>query len=541
MFAAALLLPGSTGHHRWLHGAALCTALLLSACSLPDSFVRSEPVQPKATATEGGQDSPQAAVLPSEVPTLAPSETAAPRHIPTAPPGGGGELSAEGPWLLFAELGLFASSADGSGRRELFQLDQDSIFPILFWSYETTPDGWIAAESAGLGRLGGLSSVMVTHLPETQAVYEVPLVNEELAEQLSDPELHGDFGANLPDVYFAVSGDLWLDTMAWSPDGRRLAFAAALDGDSADIYVLDAQTGELTRASDGPDQARLLGWSPDSRWVIHQEFTDVTTGDENFGYTVLGTWAAAADGSGARRLEGVDGPVMIAGWSSDSLFTVVHHDPYFSFGSLDLVQLDSGLVNTIHSGPVYEWTAHPEPGPLAFTAPDPTGEAEHLFLFSIAGGGPQVDDIDQWLEDSSGGVVYDWEWSPELEALLVQTSPDSLIALTTQRDPLLSIEGECGLPLASPDRRWLAFGSCPDGTDGLRLHNLTDGSIQSLSEQTAYALAWLPDSSRLYWQEYLGDDQFQPMWIDVPDGAPQLLAEEPSAHSVELRVIGAED
>lgn len=85
---------------------------------------------------------------------------------------------------------------------------------------------------------------------------------------------------------------------AWSPDGRRIAFAGVASGDpggfSADVYVMDAGGGHqrrLTRTRDAvaPD------WSPDGRTILFTRFhrDDTPTGS---------LWSMRADGSGLRRL-----------------------------------------------------------------------------------------------------------------------------------------------------------------------------------------------------------------------------------------------
>jgi WD40 repeat protein len=60
-------------------------------------------------------------------------------------------------------------------------------------------------------------------------------------------------------------------SMAWSPDGKFLAFGAMIDGDSADIYVYDIDTGKIRRLEKGPGNAQSFDWSPDGQWVIYED------------------------------------------------------------------------------------------------------------------------------------------------------------------------------------------------------------------------------------------------------------------------------
>ena len=58
---------------------------------------------------------------------------------------------------------------------------------------------------------------------------------------------------------------------AWSPDGRYLAFAGAIDGPTSDLYLYDSNQDEIIRVSSGPNQAYGPTWNSDSSGVLHQE------------------------------------------------------------------------------------------------------------------------------------------------------------------------------------------------------------------------------------------------------------------------------
>ncbi|HEY0787186.1 MAG TPA: S9 family peptidase, partial [Thermoanaerobaculia bacterium] len=62
----------------------------------------------------------------------------------------------------------------------------------------------------------------------------------------------------------ASEGDL-----AWSPDGRRLAFTAKREGDEQNqVYVLDLRGGEAMRITTLPLAARAPQWSPDGTRLL---------------------------------------------------------------------------------------------------------------------------------------------------------------------------------------------------------------------------------------------------------------------------------
>ena len=84
------------------------------------------------------------------------------------------------------------------------------------------------------------------------------------------------------------------DRLAWSPDGRRMAFA----GD-AGIFVMDADGSHLTKLSDGREPT----WSPDGEWLSFSRYSDALA-------TFTGPWIVPANGGEPRLL----GPYGGWGW-----------------------------------------------------------------------------------------------------------------------------------------------------------------------------------------------------------------------------------
>ncbi|HET8549717.1 MAG TPA: DUF5050 domain-containing protein [Bryobacteraceae bacterium] len=61
---------------------------------------------------------------------------------------------------------------------------------------------------------------------------------------------------------------------AWSPDGRKVLFEAAVEGNS-DLYVISAEGGVPIRLTSSPAIEGLADWSRDGRWIY---YTKVSTG-----------------------------------------------------------------------------------------------------------------------------------------------------------------------------------------------------------------------------------------------------------------------
>ena len=54
----------------------------------------------------------------------------------------------------------------------------------------------------------------------------------------------------------------------WSPDGSSLAFVSHRDGvTGSELYVLRVDGGEAARIASWPEEIDDLAWSPDGRWI----------------------------------------------------------------------------------------------------------------------------------------------------------------------------------------------------------------------------------------------------------------------------------
>lgn len=140
-----------------------------------------------------------------------------------------------------------------------------------------------------------------TMLPAALSAHEPPSAPSRLLsgidlfglEQATDPQISPD-GAHI--VYVRNSADvmvdrthstLWLiDTRTgrqaplaagpgnhtsprWSPDGSRIAYVSALDGQSPQLFVRWSASGEEARVTGLPDSPSDLSWSPDGRQLAY--------------------------------------------------------------------------------------------------------------------------------------------------------------------------------------------------------------------------------------------------------------------------------
>lgn len=93
---------------------------------------------------------------------------------------------------------------------------------------------------------------------------------------------------------------------AWSPDGRRLAFASRQDG-NWEIYIYDMQTGATTRMTYDLSFQGAPQWSPDGQWLVYESYQGGN----------LDIYLMRIDGAQVERLTAHAEPDFQPAWSPD--------------------------------------------------------------------------------------------------------------------------------------------------------------------------------------------------------------------------------
>jgi hypothetical protein len=238
----------------------------------------------------------------TQIPTIAPLT---PTSLPNA-------LAPNGPWLVYpAQAGqaLFAVNIDGSAPYPV-------IIPPLMdprdLTEDVSPNGGMVAFRSGLKSSPDQASLYLLHLPEGQLQLVTPLLSPAEKSLLA--------AGKDSRAAEAASGVTQQNAIAWSPDGHYLAFVAALDRNSADVYLYDTRTEKINRATFSANMNATPFWSPDSHWLYEQEVLsygdgtswkpgivraiDIQTG------TSFEIYAAPANSSGE----------VFVGWLNDTTF-----------------------------------------------------------------------------------------------------------------------------------------------------------------------------------------------------------------------------
>ncbi len=225
------------------------------------------------------------------VPSIAPLSTNTPVPTPLPIPTSVVPLEPEGPWLLFLASKLqiqggwwrqlFAVNADGSGLTELVD---ENILTFDAQPVNSIENGFKVAYVTRTDWGIVDPTLKIISLPGGE-VKTIALLTDQTG---ADPLVPADY----------VSTAIREGGLAWSPDGRWLAFVGAMEGGSVDVYTYDTFSGAITRLTDGPTHACRLSWSPGGDYVLHQGFDMVGMG----GVQISGMWAAQADGAGTMPL-----------------------------------------------------------------------------------------------------------------------------------------------------------------------------------------------------------------------------------------------
>ncbi len=450
-----------------------CVFLLIAGCST------AQQPTPRSGPSPTHQATPRASVTPPQPP---PTPTPAPSPWPALDR----PLSAVGPWWVYnTPEGIWGVEADGSA----LALVLDRTPGTVERTFQFVPSP-----------AGGLLAVI-----EIENIYErtppqLYLLRLPDGEVTPVAQLHPG-GVDPSD---AVAVDRWAATgprnsLAWSPDGSRLAFNAVIDGDTGDLYVYSLADGSLSRLTTGPTESALPVWAPDGTRIVHASVERVYYEYSGRGYDYTGVWSAMADGSGVELLSETRfyGFETVLGWLSDTAMLMDTESiqenmacPLRDLRTFDLLtHRSTTLVHLRYSSRAYD----PESATVLLGVPaDPAcegGLAPGVYRVDVRAGGP--------AEPVLEGDVIDLEWSAEAGQFFVWTA-GGVVAIDPSSGAVLELVRPgpaSGLPIAAAGSRRLAWTG-----DEVWIGNLTDGTdfraIKVLDE-SAPVISWSPDGRNL--------------------------------------------
>ncbi len=470
--------------HLVIAGVSLLAASL--ACSLVSPTPASWAGTPTAlarAATNTAYAQTQAAVPPEKTP-LPPSSTSE-IYIETVTPSP--TLAPSGPWLIFP-------APDGGGLHA-YDVEAGLIIDIPLpepvitsdLSNGLQPNGEALYIRAGSPLNTDELAIYRVTLPDGEVTLLTPLLSILLQRRIINEE-----GTRAFDALAAITAP---GGLAWSPNGRFLAFLAALDGDSSDLYIYDTLKDEFERLTGLYSQSQTPFWSPQSSWLIHQELTDIEAADQA-GIT------GRSEGVFALRVPSYDdqrnlylpppesvGEVFL-GWANSQSFVSYSQTPGFP-RSLRLVNIETGEENFVLQR-YFDLTAFdPQSGTLALVL----GDENAAQLGLIAGVYLLPPDRVAFDLQRAGGW-FTLSWDPG--GMFIASGPQGAFAFTPQGKGVL-LADEVALQL-SPNGSWfLAWGDGLSAPTGLRLYQSPGGNfMQNITERKVTNLFWQPDSQAFF-------------------------------------------
>ncbi len=436
-------------------------------------------------------------ITPTTLPPTAEIEAAAPL-LPTS---ADVPLSEQGPWFVFSTPeGLFACNPDGTG---LTQFYFENIAPPYTNKILTAPKGGYLAYLTGKGFSN--TTLRINLFPWRTLITNTPLTSEE-----TEPGPEAMPGDPVIEAWRAM---VEMESMAFSPDGSKLAFMAAIEGNTSDLYLYSLDTYQITQLTDGPSQGYQPIWSPDGEYIVH---TGASTFGTGAGYALDGVWAAPADSSDVVALyDPADSSAEeFIGWVDERTFVVHSWDPVcgshnlrtFSINTKESRDLWTGYFHTVAFDPVSKTAVLAVSPAQARCSPD--NEAG-IYLVPTDGNSPM-----EIVEDETNKIL----WAAEAE-LFFASSEFGTLAIDSKGQflDLDKPQGADAFPAAAPGSRDLAW-TGPSLWIGPLLGSL-DHPPRMIFDEPVYSATWDPGDQGLLF--YADSGLYA---AKRPDFTPELIA-----------------
>ena len=174
---------------------------------------------------------------------------------------------------------------------------------------------------------------------------------------------------------------------SWSPDGKRIAFMSDRDGADLhfDIYVMDADGGNEQKLTENPNTDRQPSWSPDGKQIA---FSSVREG--HFSYEI---YVMDADGENQRRLTENLKTDLFPSWSPDGKRIAFASDRKGDFENFEIYVMDAdgGDQRRLTENREFDWQPSwsPDGERIAFMSErDGDGNSE-IYVMDNDGNNPQ--------------------------------------------------------------------------------------------------------------------------------------------------------
>lgn len=290
----------------------------------------------------------------------------------------------------------------------------------------------------------------------------------------------------------------------WSPDGRYLAFAGAIDRPYLDLYLYDIDKDIVRRLTDNLQKIEYVEWSLDGQWIWFENSELEVSAERTYFY------ALQSDNLEIQTPKAIfnDRWVINEGWvSSNEYFLVNASEGCCGENDHRYINVETGQETILWETYATGHAIDTERLSLVVSAA-PEADLQGSYIVDWAGNHKKISD-NMWLFAFRGGVNSRYIGF-DGEKVVTITQDGSIDEISAKPFYSLSV---------SPNRTWFVLYDEFKHVSGLDLYSENDQFVKTITDKMAFPVAWLPDSSGLF---YMANNLY---YISIPDGKPKLIEE----------------
>ena len=414
------------------------------------------------------------------------------------------QLSKTGPWLVIGSDGIpgvTAFNIDGSGEASLDNPTQLTWYNNDINTSAIQGGQWLALR--GVKDPVNLKGVYLdlVHLPDDQVI------------QVS--RMDSDWPYPNTPIISGANNAISNGKILWSPDGKYIAFSAALNGSQfADLYLAKTAQPGLIRLTTKTYNAYPLAWTPDSRQIIYAEIG--TCGGN--GCNVDSVWMASPGKQDQKLYDARSNHFItfVGFMSTDQI--IFYGGDGGAPKNLRSVNLSTGQSEQFYSGHLLGAALDPGKKKVFFNAlsiSDSDSLGNGLYEISQLGRQPKLIKAGTWNQ-----II----WLPQINQFRVGGTVHDGSLLVAPDGKATEFDQEnwwTSTPEVSPDGKIIAFcgSQSMKETPGLRLYDLSGKLLQTITQEPVEEVSWRPDSQGLF---YLSNGNLY--YLNGLNGTPMAIA-----------------